>query len=874
MNATVKRHLKHEADLGACPEWVLARVKQFLYVDDICTSFATEEQMIEFKGHVQELFKRAGMTIHKFKMSGKETEQLVSVLGVKWSPGEDYLMVDCGDPSSKIVDTKRKFLSELSSVFDPLGLISPWVIRGKILMQEIWRLEAGWDDRLPEPVIAEIEEWLKLRDEMNSLRITRSISTLNDEFELHLFVDASEKAYAACLYRRNDVDVQLICSKAKVAPMKKKSLPRLELCAAVLGVKLLSSILPSLEVQPTRIFAWSDSQITLAWIQSSATDRWSTFVSNRIALIQENSNGVEWRFCPGKDNVSADLNSRGAVSLAQMESFWISGPEWLGQESKWPVRGEIEATLEEKKQSTFVAENVAVNPVLNETSWIAAVEKSSETDVILQIQAEVYEKEVHDLRTSGAVSRKSSLWCLNPFLDDENVLRVTGRIQFSELPADCKHPIILPGTHPLVKDMMWSEHLGNHDNVSTILTSLRERFFIVRGRRALKDMVKRCVPCVRFDTKLPVIGNRFAPLPKDRVTLQKPFTSLGTDFAGPIFVKSSDGSEKRAYIVVFVCSASRAVCLEVVTSMNTQDFLYAFRRFVARMNAQPKIIRSDNGLAFKKAAESLKIDWRFQPPASSWWGGQFESFVKLMKRPLRKVLGSSLVTLVELETIIMEIENSVNSRPLTVLSEDANEPNPITPFQLLGKVPGISMREEIEWNEAEMCKRVRYVNSLIESLKKRWKSEYLTTMMEHSKKFYKRGNVPAVGDTVIVVMEHKGRMGWPLGRVSEVFPGKDGIVRALEIETEVGKFIRPVQKIIPLEMKMGFAQDDDEMDDEMNVVIENDVNTDDNNNIELIHSSDNDEITGTEIDAVHDAQKDEVVTRGGRKVKAPVKLDL
>ena len=580
-------------------------------------------------------------------------------------------------------------------------------------------------------------------------------------------------------------------------------------------------------------------------------------MANRVAVIQEVA--AEWRHVPGVEN-PADIASRGVLCTKDLEGLWKFGPNWLLNEEDWPADS-VGGTVEEEKKTVFPAQVLNVQEEDEFDTWKDAVAELGETELLKVIQASEFRTEIAELRAKKCVSRKSALWTLNPILDEDEVLRVGGRLNRADIPVETKFPAVLPATNRLVVDLMKTTHEEmQHASVNTVLTSLRERFWIVRARKVMKSLKRKCLTCVRYDTVLPVNNVVFAPLPKDRVTFQKAFTSVGTDYAGPILVNSP---EKKAYILLFVCSASRAVDFEVVATLSTDDFLMAFRRFVARKAACPRIVRSDNAMTFVKASKMLPdVDWRFNPPASPWWGGQFESFVKLLKRPLRKVLGGSFVSISELETIVLEIERSVNSRPLTRLSDDPGDAPPLTPFHLMGKLPDDNVAEEIQLDAEQMTRRLKYVTKLATDCRKRWEKEYLTSLVQRSKRAYSRGRSPVVGDQVLVVLEHKARMFWPIGVITRVFPGKDGVVRAVETRTKGGVFVRPIQKIVLLEMDL-----ENEFIDEASIDGISDV--DETLGNEDVVSVDEDDGAGEA-----DVQQSDVVTRAGRKVRRRTVLDL
>ncbi|CAG9129851.1 unnamed protein product [Plutella xylostella] len=264
-------------------------------------------------------------------------------LGLYWSCSQDMLLFSINlkhNPNSKV--TKRHILSTINQIFDPLGLVGPCVMEVKDIMRKLWSAKYDWDDE----VSVEIKNlWHTFEDtlpKINNLLIPRWI--LCDEpssIELHTFTDASERAYGTCIYARTvgkngTVDVHLLVSKNKIAPIKPTTIPRLELSGALMGSRLCTKVKSALTVN-AQCFFWSDSTIVLGWL-SSPTNQLKQFVRNRVYEIQESTSGHKWSYVPSKDN-PADLVSRGMRADAIGESsLWWSGPSFLSKPCcDWPV---------------------------------------------------------------------------------------------------------------------------------------------------------------------------------------------------------------------------------------------------------------------------------------------------------------------------------------------------------------------------------------------------------------------------------------------------------------------------------------------------------------------------------------------------------
>ncbi|KAG8176819.1 hypothetical protein JTE90_003447 [Oedothorax gibbosus] len=274
----------------------LIRVKDF---------WDSTEEAVRLITELQEMMRRGGFCLRKWKSSdpsifkdlphdSQESDLLhlddsdCSVLGVKWSPKSDDFKFAVPSIDMKDNYTKREVLSQIARAFDPLGLLSPCVIFMKIVLQELWQANLSWDQPLPEELSSKWRSFLSEIVLLQQVTFPRYVLLPKALVEIHAFCDASEKAYCAVLYARSissdSIRTVLLTSKTRVAPLKVQSLPRLELCSALLLSNLLSSTLPHLDISISAVFAWSDSQITLAWINSEPS-RWKPFVANRVSQI-------------------------------------------------------------------------------------------------------------------------------------------------------------------------------------------------------------------------------------------------------------------------------------------------------------------------------------------------------------------------------------------------------------------------------------------------------------------------------------------------------------------------------------------------------------------------------------------------------------
>ncbi|XP_024878190.1 uncharacterized protein LOC112458673 [Temnothorax curvispinosus] len=311
------------------------------YIDDFFGGKDTLEKACKVADQVNRLCMAGGFTLKKWinndpyvlKFIPKQNRisastiqiddsSIVHALGLAWHPSTDQFNFTLRLDEPKTI-YKRTILSTISKLFDPLGFISPITITGKILIQELWSSGLGWDDSLPPVLIDKWSDFIKRLQDASNFTFPRWIGFNSiDSFELHGFCDASQQAISAVVYLRfcssdASVTTTLVASKTKVAPLKRLTIPRLELLGAVLLVKLVKSILLTMG-KPVPIFAGIDSQVAYTWITNHPS-RWKEFVHNRVCYIQETLPQCKWRLVPGVEN-SADLATRGITSSQLTES--------------------------------------------------------------------------------------------------------------------------------------------------------------------------------------------------------------------------------------------------------------------------------------------------------------------------------------------------------------------------------------------------------------------------------------------------------------------------------------------------------------------------------------------------------------------------
>ncbi|CAA9999245.1 unnamed protein product, partial [Nesidiocoris tenuis] len=808
-------------------------------------------QLRKWCSNSQELMSSLHNDLDKHYCINLSEDDTIKALGITWNPKTDDLMVNVHEYSHREV-SKRMILADLHTFWDPIGLLSPVFIRGRMFLQELWQSNVTWDDVLPLKLNKKWNAYRKQLQVLNNMKISRRVWFGNlQTAELHGFCDASEKAFGACIYIRSwnsegKYISHLVCAKGRVAPLQNLTLPRLELKAAVVLIELMSQLITSLRFETIDINYWTDSEIVLNWIHGGAQN-WKTYVANRVAKIREGSTPGQWRYVKSAEN-PADILSRGISPHAfQTCDQWWFGPAWLKEEiNDWPAwTPNINSNLERKKTSySLVCTNAGLLPLIEEySSWkrlyrvmawilrfihnsrenssdrkkghLTSVEiKEAKLHLIRLVQQLEFPEEVVRLTNGKQLPKNSKLLPLNAFLDDSKVLRVGGRLNNSQVPEQRKFPIILPYKSKLTEIILRDYHEEFcHIGPQALLATVRGMYWPLNGKSATKSIVHSCVTC-RKASPVP-LKPKMASLPADRVTPTRPFEITGVDYCGPIFIKlgGRKSVKRKAWIAVFVCFTTKAISLELVTDMTSQAFLAALRRFFSRRGLS-RIIYSDNGTNFVGARKELRrfvrdetvhsscsdqgIEWRFIPPGAPHFGGLWESSVKLLKYHLKRTMAKMIMTYEEANTLLLAIEACLNSRPLTPLSDDPNDPSPLTPGHFLVGGPLSLPPEPDLTNTKSLTRRWDRVKLFTQQLWKRWSTEYLSSLQLRNKWRFHHDEIP-VGTLVVVKEENLKPCDWKMGRIAALHSGSDGIARVATVFLGDGRQTRrPLVKLCPI----------------------------------------------------------------------------
>ncbi|CAB0039404.1 unnamed protein product [Trichogramma brassicae] len=487
-----------------------------VYVDDLFGGGDNMKEAVSRRNQLVHLLSSAGMELGKWSANevsllhgvatgdseeiAMQLHDVVSTLGLKWSTRADCFLFTVSLTSMPSVITKRNILSDVARLFDPLGWLAPVTITAKIILQDLWIERIDWDV----PVQGELaQRWQRFRTsigEVARLRIPRWFGGgERDSWTLHGFADASKRAYAAAVYIVIPGNSStLMMAKTRVAPAKQETLPRLELCAATLLVRLTKQLLEVLSQQPEEIHFWSDSRVVLDWLKGHPS-RWQTFVANRVSEIVNTFPQAQWHHVRSSNN-AVDCAKRGLTPEQLLESrLWWNGPSWLTLPAvDWPVE------VPEKKDAAATAEvfHVQQAKLINNQSEeiiLKGFERFSSYTKLIRVlaycgrwlhklrarknnrnyvteyvttaelvwarailfrtlQRHHYAAEMQCLQSGRQLHKKSKLARLTFFVDEQGLLRLGGRLHNAPLAYNERHPIILPNENIIVKRIVEDAH--------------------------------------------------------------------------------------------------------------------------------------------------------------------------------------------------------------------------------------------------------------------------------------------------------------------------------------------------------------------------------------------------------------------------------
>ncbi|KAL5490724.1 hypothetical protein EMCRGX_G015900 [Ephydatia muelleri] len=790
LNATLDHHIrKYEAE---DPEFV-ARFLRAIYVDDVTYGGSDIEDVFQLYVKTKKRLLEGGFNIRKFVSNDFQLARIEAEEKHLKSPalnGEYKIMEEDATYAKDVLGCKLEDDNYEQRIFgvcwdtardELLFNVKPVVDLAKkihVTKRSVWN------------------ELVVSLEGVPLISIPRWYSANSDDsvapFSLQGFCDASTRAYAAVVYLKiqsiSGVEVQLLASRTRLAPLNKQTIPRLELLSALLLSKLVYSVTNAIKREYTleKPCCYTDSIVALYWI-TGLRKIWKQFVENRVNQIHQLVPAEHLRHCPGTSN-PADLPSRGtSLTDPAISALWWNGPEWL-RGGNVPLEDNIavpEDCLELKScnlsHNMLVSEGNTISPIVNFerfsvfkrllriTAWvmkfIEILKLRGEPSAINSLdinRAEVYWITI--IQQALVKDERFDNWCrqFDLFKDEQVLWRCRGRLGKADIPENTRHPVLLYGKHYLTLLIVQECHERVfHGGVKDTLTEIR---------------------------------------------------------------------------------AMRAVHLDLVPNLTTEAFLRSFRRFVA-CRGLPKKVVSDNGKTFKAAGRIIKdvmnssevqkyfsgnhVEWTYNLERAPWWGGVFERIVGLMKKCLKKIVGQAVLTQVELLTTITEVEAILNSRPISYIStEDIEEP--LTPSHLIiGRricnLPDITeSSDDADFNPKlsteQLSQRARYLKTVLDNFWRRWRIEYLLELREthrYANTRVAQNKVIAVGDIVLVYESSLPSTFWRLAKVEKLIKGTDGEIRGAFIRVKSRNsstvWKRPIQHLYYLESYQLEDKDKDEI---------------------------------------------------------------
>ena len=845
-------------------------LRHHAYVDDIAGSKSNSTEAKKITKEIDTVLRKGQFQIKAWHSNCSEIdesngERFTDLLGHKWDKEEDKFTFKKENVVGLLEGfSKRSCLKFLAQLWDPIGLVSPVTIKFRIDLQGLWSSGYSWDDILPESTQQTWLENIQSINDLLSFQFDRKLkpSGALGVPQIHGFSDGGEQAYGAVIFLRwklagGNYHCVPVMTKAFVAPLRKKSIPRLELLGCLALARMYDTCVKALEftnAQDWERFFWVDSSTVLSWIRTPPRE-FRPFVSARVAEIQETIGANQIRYIKSNYN-PADALTRG-IDLNHLMK-WSQGPSFLGlSEEKWPnfqdhtqnnTRVDDLEVLKEKKTFQKAGKHhsasVEVYPELDrpeseENPILLHLLKTCSTYSKIRRTLAYIRRFIHNARKinpkSGPISvqelkaAETHLLKWGQFHVDEEsldkklvakkgedgIFRAHGRLEdVRYLPEDLRKPIILPQDHPFVNLLLRDLHeRRGHCGYKSLIHEARKRFWIIGLRRMAKTVTSKCVICRKL-RKRP-LNQLMGQIPYLRVAAGFPaFSNTAMDMFGPVQIKLGRKTLKEAQVIIFACMTTRAVHLELVTDKTSDAFLMAFRRF-ACLRGYPSVCWSDHGTNFVGAQGYLKevvqnwdvpkvksvlsdyfgceFRWEWNTPHASHQNGVVETLIKSVRQALNSTCKNQAYSEEQWRTFLSEITYMVNGRPLYPSSDDIWEAPPITPNDLIIGLHNPPPQPKPE-ERTNPRQLLRSTQNRVADFWRSWMKYFAPNLLPRNKWFRVRDNIQT-GDLVLETDSKHKRCEWKMARIVGTYPGNDGLVRKVRIKTRDGEYDRPIHKL-------------------------------------------------------------------------------
>ncbi|PIC21671.1 hypothetical protein B9Z55_026427 [Caenorhabditis nigoni] len=754
LNATIKLHLSNINNPMA------NTMIRNIYVDNVFYGVDSVAEGLEFYTESRKMFDQAKMNLTQFMSNSDEFDRRIAaienremnvqpnqkLLGVCWNTALDILQVGI-PPPIKLPLTKRRILQHVASAFDPIGLIAPVTIKGKLYFQTLWSASKNWDSPL---TAAEVNAWRSIDICGEPIIVRRRYfttpTTAEHVFELHIFGDASDLAYGSVAYLRrigkSSKDIVLLTAKARVSPLKKAlTIPTAELLAIERCCQLAKTLIEELDFKIKNVYIWSDSMCCLDQIASQQAR--TTYGRNRLRNINQLSPpDTVFTHIAGKLN-PADVLSRGCALefLRNYELWW--NPFFLLMD-QLPIKTSSVVPSITAMSVTEVEELLNLDPhrfssfvrMFNVIARIINLVEKDENAVRLKATRAI-------VKLAQQLNPPCEQTIKNLSLDKDNGLwYFQGRIPQRRV-------YFLPAHHIAKLYVQHVHRLHKHSSVLYTMAKVRNEVWIPKGQSFIKKIIRDCHLCQVIHAR-PTYQPDFPNLPSIRITWSIPFTICGMDYAGPINATNL-GNTRKYWFLVYTCLTTRYTVIDLVCSMDADQLLCSLRRMCSQYGT-PQEIRTDNGSQFKMLSKvmleakhqlntSHKLPvFRFIAALSPWSGGVHERMVGLVKRSLlRAGTTKRLLSEEDLRTLLKEVEAVINDRPLTYVSD--TDISPIRPVDFVfpnKRQPTVLTIEEtldpspLASTHQVLLEGWMSTSSIINDFIRRWKEEYVQILQSRT----------------------------------------------------------------------------------------------------------------------------------------------